>query len=88
VSGQRSRLNGHLLSPGGDWFLVGHDNCGRIDVRANIKTVDDTRIYVQYFGLLVLTPGVVAILEGRESADGDDKQYFFTNPRLVTGDQR
>ena len=38
------------MPPGGDWFLVGHDDCGRLDVRANIKTVDDALIYVQYFG--------------------------------------
>ena len=73
------------MPPGGDWFLVGDDGCGRLDCRTNIKTDDGVLIYVQYLGLIVLTPALVALLEGRDSVAGDEEQYFFTNPRLETG---
>ena len=82
------RINGRLMPPGGDWFLVGDDQGGRLDCRANIKTDDDALIYVQYLGILVLTPDVVAMLEGRDTVPSGGEQYFFTNPRLETGDER
>ena len=82
------RLNGKLMPPGGDWFLVGADQGGRLDCRANIKTHDDALIYVQYLGILVLTPDVAAMLENRGTDSSAGEQYFFTNPRLETGDER
>src|SRR6476620_5723316 len=56
------RLNGVMEGPGGDWFLSGADGYGRIDVRSNIRTVDDALIYVQYHGLVRLTPAVLTML--------------------------
>jgi len=82
------RLNGCLMPPGGDWFLVGDDQGGRLDCRANIKTDDDALIYVQYLGILVLTPDVTAMLAGHNAEPAGGEQYFFTNPRLETGDER
>jgi hypothetical protein len=80
-----ARINGHLMPPGGDWFLVGGDQCGRLDCRANIKTDDDALIYMQYLGVLVLTPDVTALLEGRVDVPPTSTQDFFTTPRLETG---
>ena len=43
---------------------------------------------MQYFGLLELTPGIMAILGGGDTPTNFGDQYFFTNPRLETGDER
>jgi hypothetical protein len=52
------RLNGRILSGGGEWFLVGADGFGRIDVRIQLETDDGAFIYAQYFGLLELNDAV------------------------------
>jgi len=44
-------------------------------------------IYVQYFGQLEFTLGVQAALAGEDGTDYGD-QYFFTQPRMQTGDPR
>jgi hypothetical protein len=83
-----ARLNGFLEAPGGDWFLSGSDGFGRVDVRANIRTIDGAFVYLQYLGLVKLTPAVVAMLSGEPVPTGDEGQYFFIHPRLETGDAR
>lgn len=85
---QGERLNGVMEGPGGDWFLSGADGYGRIDVRSNIRTTDDAFIYVQYHGLVRLTPAVLAMLDGEPDPGAENDQYFFTAPRLETGDPR
>lgn len=81
------RLSGTLLPGGGDWILVGADGYGRIDVRLNIQTHDGACIYLRYFGVLEMTPAVQnAIATG--GGTGFEDQYFRTNPRFETGDQR
>jgi len=82
------RLNGVMEGPGGDWFLSGADGYGRIDVRSNIRTTDDALIYMQYRGLVRLTPAVLAMLNGEPDPGGENDQYLFTAPRLETGDPR
>jgi hypothetical protein len=82
------RLSGVMEGPGGDWFLSGVDGYGRVDVRSNIRTTDDAFIYMQYQGLVRLTPAVLAMLDGEPDRGGEDGQYFFTAPRLETGDPR
>ncbi|MGY1829524.1 DUF3237 domain-containing protein [Geodermatophilus sp. SYSU D01180] len=81
------RLKGRLVGAGADWLLVGPDGFGRLDVRATIQTVDGAYIYAQYPGLMELTPAILAIMGGGASTDFGD-QYFFTTPRLETGDER
>ena len=79
------RLKGSVLASGGDWLLVGNDGVGRLDVRATLETDDGARIYVQYYGVLVLNEGVAkALSEGGETQYGDT--YFMTQPRFETGD--
>ena len=79
------RLKGSVLASGGDWLLVGSDGVGRLDVRATLETDDGARIYVQYYGVLVLNEGVAkALSEGGETQYGDT--YFMTQPRFETGD--
>ena len=64
---------------------MGSDGVGRLDVRATLETHDGARIYVQYYGVLVLNEAVAkALSEGGETQYGDT--YFMTQPRFETGD--
>jgi uncharacterized protein DUF3237 len=82
-----SRIQGQLVPPGGDWYLIGDDQCGRLDCRANIRTDDDVLIYMEYLGVLVLTPDVNALFEGSADVASASPQEFFTTPRLETGSE-
>lgn len=80
------RLNGTIRG-GGEWALIGPDGYLRVDVRAQIETSDGAFLYVQYVGLLEMNAAVQSATEngtGTEFAD----QYFWTNPRIETGDPR
>ena len=82
------RLKGSFVGAGADWLLASPDGFGRLDVRATLQTVDGAFIYFQYFGLLELTPAVLAIMGGGGDPTNFGDQYFVTNPRLETGDER
>jgi hypothetical protein len=84
VTGER--LRGKVLG-GGEWALIGPDGFLRIDVRLQIETHDGACLYVQYVGLLGLNEAVQRALETGGGTDYGD-QYFFTNPRIETGDPR
>lgn len=80
------RLRGKILS-GGEWALIGPDGFLRVDVRAQIETHDGAFIYVQYLGLLEVNEKVqTALANGTSTEFGE--QYFYTNPRMETGDER
>lgn len=81
-------IRASIVGASGDWLLLGPDGFGRLDVRVTLRTSDGAYIYVQYYGLIEVTPTIGAILAGdrAETAFGD--QYFFTNPRLETGSER
>jgi Protein of unknown function (DUF3237) len=83
VSGDR--LNGLITGAGADWMVRGADGFGRIDARLTVKTGDSATIYVQYFGILELTPDIVAVMRGGNTPTSYDDQYFITSPRLETG---
>src|SRR6202020_1040665 len=57
VSGER--LNGTLLSGGGDWITLGSDGWGQIDVRGQMVSDDGAYIYTHYTGLLELNDKVM-----------------------------
>jgi Protein of unknown function (DUF3237) len=80
------RLRGKVLG-GGEWALIGPDGFLRIDVRLQIETHDGACLYIQYTGLLGLNEAVQRALETGSGTDYGD-QYFFTNPRMETGDPR
>lgn len=80
------RISGKLLS-GGEWALIGPDGFLRVDVRCQVETHDGAYLYIQYVGFLELNEAVQAALENGTGTDFGD-QYFFTNPRIETGDQR
>ena len=80
------RLRGKVLG-GGEWALIGPDGFIRIDVRLQVETHDGAHLYFQYSGLLELNDAVQnSVATGSGTAYGD--QYFFTNPRIETGDAR
>jgi len=82
------RMKGSIVGAGADWLLAGPDGFGRLDVRATFKTVDGAFIYVQYFGLIEVTETIQGILGGADQQTSFGDQYFFTNPRMETGDER
>ena len=84
VTGER--LRGKVLG-GGEWALIGPDGFLRIDVRVQVETHDGACLYIQYVGLLGLNEAVQRALETGGGTDYGD-QYFFTNPRMETGDPR
>ena len=84
VSGDR--LRGKILS-GGEWALIGPDGFLRVDVRLQIETHDGAFIYAQYLGLLEANEKVQAALANGTGTEFED-QYFYTNPRMETGDER
>jgi hypothetical protein len=45
-------------------------------------------LYAQYNGLIEVTADVQAILGGAVTPTEFGAQYFFTNPRIETGDER
>ena len=80
------RISGKVLG-GGEWALIGPDGFLRVDVRLQVETHDNAFLYVQYTGLLGLNETVQqALAAGTQTEYGD--QYFFTNPRIETGDPR
>ena len=80
------RLRGTLLG-GGEWALIGPDGFLRIDVRLQAETHDGAHLYIQYTGLLELNEAVQGALTSGSGTDFGE-QYFFTNPRIETGDER
>ena len=85
VTGER--LNGRLLSGGGDWIVIGSDGWGQVDVRGQIETDDGASIYTHYTGLLELNETVLNATASGAGTDWGD-QYFRTTPRFETGDER
>jgi Protein of unknown function (DUF3237) len=81
------RLNGRLLSGGGDWVVLGSDGWGQVDVRGQIGTDDGAFIYTHYTGLLELNDKVITATTSGGGTDWDD-QYFRTTPRFETSDER
>lgn len=80
------RIRGKLLG-GGEWALMGPDGFMRPDVRIQVETHDGAFLYMQYFGLLEMNEAVQAAFANGTGTDYGD-QYFYTNPRIETGDER
>ena len=82
------RISGTIREPSAaDWMYLTED-FGHLDVRATIETNDGAGIYLEYLGKLEFTDAVKAALGGEEITTNFGDQYFFTNPRLQTGDER
>jgi len=82
-----TRLRGKILPSGGDWLLIDAEGVGHLDVRITLATEDGARIYVQYYGVVVMNEQVnTALAQGGATEYGDT--YFMTQPRFETGDAR
>ena len=82
-----ARLRGTLLPSGGDWLLLDAEGVGHLDVRITLETHDGARIFVQYYGVIVMNDAVnKALAPGGSIGYGDT--YFMTQPRCETGDAR
>jgi Protein of unknown function (DUF3237) len=82
------KLNGKIRDAScADWMTISDEGYGHLDVRASFETDDGANIYVQYSGVIELTPGIMASLAG-EGETNFGEQNFFTNPRMQTGDER
>jgi hypothetical protein len=81
------KLNGKVLTGGGDWLLVGTDGFARLDVRAQLLTDDGAFVYLNYPGLLEFNEKVGQALATGGSTDYGD-HYLRTTPRFETGDPR
>lgn len=81
------RLRGTLRKAAcADWLTMSEDY-GHLDVRATFETHDQAYIYVEYTGHIELTEAVKAALGGAGQTEFEE-QYFYTSPRLQTGDPR
>ena len=81
-----TRINGKIRG-GGEWALIGSDGFLRVDVRTQIETHDGAFLYVQYLGLIEMNSAFETASESEQATDFGD-QYFYTNPRIETGDSR
>ena len=82
------KLKGKIRENGcADWLTMTEDY-GHLDVRATFETHDGAMIYVEYTGKLELTPAIQKALSTGEGETEYGDQYFFTTPRMQTGDPR
>ena len=81
------RINGKVLPIGADWALIEPTgDWAHIDVRVTIQTDDGALIHGEYLGHLEINEKVGAAMTGQSGTEFGD-QYFFTGPRLETGDE-
>jgi hypothetical protein len=72
VSGERfnAKLKGEAAA---DWFVIGPDGAGTLDVRVLVETDDGALVFIQYHGRVDTTvPGA----------------HVYSTPRFETGDER
>ena len=82
-------LNGRVLPGGGDWPAISVDDEGsyQVNVRAVWETDDGARLYVQYYGFIVVPRELLG--EDVDMSSLDPSQYYFrTAPVFRTGDER
>ena len=79
-----TRLNGEILSGGGDWALLGPDGWTRVDVRGQCLTGDGALLYMRYHGVIEPSPAVAkALQQGSETSFED--QYWRVSIEVETG---
>ena len=72
---------------GGEWATVYEDHIF-LDVRLTFETHDGACIYVEYTGRAEITENLLKALSGEDAKTEFGETYFFTNPRMQTGDER
>lgn len=77
------KINGTIIAPSGDWAYPMPDGSSRLDVRLTIKTDDNELIFMEYGGVLALTPAASEHLAKMEPLNQNDMYYVFA-PRFIT----
>ncbi len=80
------RLNGRVLSGGGDWLLLRRDGVLQLDVRLIMETHDGHMIYMTYRGLRHGPADVMDKLNRGEPVD-PSAYYFRTAPFFETSSE-
>ena len=75
------RLNGGVVSPGGDWVTARADRSIQLDVRLTLITDDDAVILVQYKGIGDPSSGVARSAPQFET--GDERYLWLNNVQGV-----
>jgi len=82
------KINGTLLSPGGDWLRMMPSGVFRLDVRATVRTDDGADIYVSYNGVIRQSAESVERLMKGEVLTDKDVPYFVTAPTFQTSSEK
>lgn len=77
------RLRGVVLPGSGDWLMRRADGAWEVDVRATLRTEDESLIYVHYPGILYYPPQVKRRRDVGGDVDPSD-YYFRVTPRYET----
>lgn len=78
------RINGEIISGGGDWPLVNEGGILRFDARWSFRTDEGALVYVQNPGIRRSSLDVHDRLDRHESVDAESV-YFRTTPSFETG---
>ena len=81
------RIEGRVMTGGGDWFLIEPDGWARLDARAQIETSDGAVLYASYTGPVEMNGVVATAIETGAGTKYED-QYMRAALRLETGDPR
>jgi len=72
---------------GAEWATVYEDHI-LLNVCLTFETHDRACIYVEYMGRARITEHLLKALSGGDAKAEFGETYFFTNPRMQTGDER
>jgi hypothetical protein len=82
------RINGRIISPGGDWLRVMPSGARRLDVRLLVETDDGALIHVTYNGVYVMSQEAAGALARGEVVTDKNVGYFVTAPMFQTSSER
>jgi hypothetical protein len=82
------RIEGRIISPGGDWLSIMPTGVRRLDVRLLIETDDGALIYMTYNGIYVTSDEVAAALARGEVVTDRMVPYFVTAPTFQTASEK
>jgi hypothetical protein len=82
------RIDGRIISPGGDWLSIMPTGVRRLDVRLLIETDDGALIYMTYNGIYVTSDEVAAALARGEVVTDRTVPYFVIAPTFQTSSEK
>jgi hypothetical protein len=82
------KVNGTIVSPGGDWLRMMPSGVFRLDVRATVRTDDGADIYFSYNGIIQHSKESAERLMKGEVLTDTDMPYFVTAPTFQTSSEK